>query len=616
MRTGVAVEQLPLSVPARGHYYWKSNDVGNTAQLLTLFCRACAGTEARPDDVPLVAVLRDTLGDDDPQNDRVTDVWLLTYSRPGIGQRILAAVPFFYWRIGRGSDRVKSDPPPLLDLNAPQHPMMREIERDLLQWTLFDPMTTAVRATSRAYRANETDYERLHLEEAIGYLREAPVSAGEGELTRAQVNTIIARLELRKRLLGGLVTDRRAASVGQEAAFEEQRVRSRNWELLRECASRSGLFFEPFSLAGGAQQYAMLWFPLGGSFQPSSSLAAVWKLLGIKNPWTDGRLKDWHGPVFQRVLDSHGALAPAGHSGKAVTLVPLAVYGLTYPGNPLLLVDFRGERHVRRHEMLQRTINELTAGIIGVSHFTNWYYFAAADLYDFAARRHGKPTDQAERLDCYSRFRVQLALDRHLDPALRAGIVQRLDKLAINPLTATPQREIEAAKARYKRLVYDSDDKGPVLVRLNNQRRAEIAVFRESTAARVRDALLHTATFGLYTRAARHSPANLATLDIERRVTHQLNFLDSLLAAGTPPEIACDAALIQDSVADLRTLIPFVQSRRVEQHARATLAQLDEQTASAAIKTSTAVALTSFGNESRPYHGSVPGVAAAPEALR
>ncbi|MGH9583111.1 MAG: hypothetical protein ACRD4O_09275, partial [Bryobacteraceae bacterium] len=161
--------------------------------------------------MPLMAVLRDTLGDNDPRNDRVTDVWLLTYSRPSIGQRILAAMPFFYWRVGRGSDKPGSDPAPLLDLNAPQHSTLREAMRDIVQWTLFDPMATAVRATSRAYRANETDYERLHLEEAIGYLREAPVSNGATALTRGQINTVVARLELRKRLLGGLVAKRRMA---------------------------------------------------------------------------------------------------------------------------------------------------------------------------------------------------------------------------------------------------------------------------------------------------------------------------------------------------------------------------------------------------------------------
>src|SRR5579875_1915627 len=79
-------------------YHWDATPVGETAQLLTLFCTS------QNSDVPVVAVLRDTLGDENPENDRVTYVWLLSYSRPNLGQRFLAAVPFFYWRVGKGSE--------------------------------------------------------------------------------------------------------------------------------------------------------------------------------------------------------------------------------------------------------------------------------------------------------------------------------------------------------------------------------------------------------------------------------------------------------------------------------------------------------------------------------
>src|SRR5579875_1856886 len=119
-------------------YYWKTNNVGRTAQLLTLFCSGCEGQQsATSADVPLVAILSDTLGDHDPENDRITDVWLLTYSRPKAAQRLLAAIPFFYWRVGDGTAKAGSDLTPLLDLNAPQHPVLAEIRRDLLQWMLF-----------------------------------------------------------------------------------------------------------------------------------------------------------------------------------------------------------------------------------------------------------------------------------------------------------------------------------------------------------------------------------------------------------------------------------------------------------------------------------------------
>ncbi len=95
-------------------------------------------------------------------------------------------------------------------------------------------------------------------------------------------------------------------------------------------------------------------------------------------------LKDWHGSVYERSVTANGDLLPADESGvSTVRLVPLGVYSLNYPKMPLLLIDFRDKLHVRRHELAQRSINEITSGVIGISHFTNWYYYVGADLYDF-----------------------------------------------------------------------------------------------------------------------------------------------------------------------------------------------------------------------------------------
>src|SRR5438270_7199048 len=75
-------------------YYWTSSSVANTSQLLTLFCHGCVPGADGWEDLPLVSVLRDTLGDNSSENDRVTYVWLLSSSRLGIAQKILSAVPF------------------------------------------------------------------------------------------------------------------------------------------------------------------------------------------------------------------------------------------------------------------------------------------------------------------------------------------------------------------------------------------------------------------------------------------------------------------------------------------------------------------------------------------
>ena len=48
----------------------------------------------------MVTVLRDTLGDGNPENDRLRYLWAMTYTRPSLKQRVLGAVPFLYTRVG------------------------------------------------------------------------------------------------------------------------------------------------------------------------------------------------------------------------------------------------------------------------------------------------------------------------------------------------------------------------------------------------------------------------------------------------------------------------------------------------------------------------------------
>jgi hypothetical protein len=243
MAISAHVAQLEHPEP---HYYWRAEPVGKTAELLTLFCGSCHFEAAGNQDVPLISVLRDTLGDSDPKNDRVLYVWLLTCSRPNIGRRLLSAVPFFYWRVGQGS--LNGSAASRIDLSTPAHSVMSGLVRDIFQWTILDQMTKGVRASSRAYRNNERDYEHLRIEEAISYLRQVPSSESGPGLTQNELHTILGRLELRKHRLGGLANEWRAARVGEQSTFKEESIRERNWELLRQCADKAGLISNRFIL--------------------------------------------------------------------------------------------------------------------------------------------------------------------------------------------------------------------------------------------------------------------------------------------------------------------------------------------------------------------------------
>jgi hypothetical protein len=224
--------------------------------------------------------------------------------------------------------------------------------------------------------------------------------------------------------------------------------------------------------------------------------------------------------------------------------------------------------------MTQRSINEITAGVIGISHFTNWYYYVAADVYDFVSGRHGAAMDESERLDAYSRLRVALALDRQLDPDLRKSIRVRLDCFSVNPLEAAPARELRNAQIRYGRLEEESGAEGHLAVLLDHQRRAEIAIFGKSNVRLEWNTFLHATTLGLYHDRAPRSADELAKLAVYRRVEYQLNFLDGLAAAGTEPEVSYDTARIQSSVEQLASLVSEVNAPRVRRHAIATLKKL------------------------------------------
>ena len=99
-------------------------EVPGGAELITVFAKlsgldpTAASTE-KDTFVPLVSILRDTLGDDNSENNRLRYVWPLTYTRPSTKQRLAAAIPFFYARVGN-KEKLTKTPPPALDLASPE----------------------------------------------------------------------------------------------------------------------------------------------------------------------------------------------------------------------------------------------------------------------------------------------------------------------------------------------------------------------------------------------------------------------------------------------------------------------------------------------------------------
>jgi hypothetical protein len=87
--------------------------VAGGGDLVTVFGRL----PGQSDEIPMLSVLRDTLGDPNPDNDRLRYVWVLTSARPSLLNRAAGSLPFFYWRpdFGKNADQ---QPVPVIDLGA------------------------------------------------------------------------------------------------------------------------------------------------------------------------------------------------------------------------------------------------------------------------------------------------------------------------------------------------------------------------------------------------------------------------------------------------------------------------------------------------------------------
>ena len=220
-------------------------EVPGGAELITVHAKL-AGLESTENDnwVPLVSILRDTLGDNNSENNRLRYVWPLTYTRPTTKQRLAAAIPFFYTRVGN-KEKLTKTPPPALDLASPESEVWDKIFWVALQNILLDPYGTPIKASTSSYRRNSSDYRRSHIIRALSVLALYQAIKGESAFTPAEMATIQARLMLSDKTFGGLVDDSNLQSYYVKKTTQVRDERGHNWELLRQRAEAESLYFEP-----------------------------------------------------------------------------------------------------------------------------------------------------------------------------------------------------------------------------------------------------------------------------------------------------------------------------------------------------------------------------------
>ena len=537
-------------------------EVPGGAELLTVHAKL-SGLESDKNDkwIPLVSILRDTLGDDIPENNRLRYVWPLSYTRPTTKQRLAAAIPFFYARVGN-KERTSKTPPPALDLASPESDVWNKIFWTAIQNILLDPYGTPIKASTTSYRRNTSDYRKSHIIRALSVLSLYEAVEGETVLSDAEIATIQARLLLTDKTFGGLVDDANLRTYYAKKTAQVRDERAHNWELLRQRAEAESLYFEPLLMPDGSATHALLWVAKRDLIKQQGARYDS-RFLNIANPWNDKRLSDWHGYVETRYFDSENQLVSSDTPGaEAVEMIPLGLYGLDNPKIPMLLVDFRDNYNAKKREMSRRVLNDVTRNLLSVSKFGNMPYFLGRTVFDFVTGRRGVDINQPSRLQTYSQLKLLLALNNSLEPELRDEIGGRLETISLNPFENDLNAEANVALEQYANLLAFARDPNGLAARLEQDRRAEMMPLEHGRNARIALRALNVLTFGKYVHREERTSDMEERLDIARRLQYHTNFLQQIAKSTAEVEITSN---LNDVLKSLR----FIADHGAEADAKA-----------------------------------------------
>ncbi len=506
--------------------------VAGGAELITIHARLDGvASELETRWVPLVTVLRDTLGDSNSENDRLRYVWPLTYTRPTMKQRLSAAVPFLYARVGNKNGASKT-PPPVLDLAAADREVWNKIFWASLQTLLLDPYGTPIKASTRNYEHNITDYRKSHVIRALSVLALYQAVEGPPAFSDSELAEIQARLRLTDKTFGGLVGELNLQRYNDRQIAEVRDLRGHNWELLRQRAEAESLVFEPLEMPDGSMTHAMLWVTksdLATNVKAEQNKRYDSRFLNIANPWTDRRLRNWQGYRETRYVDAEGRTVSAETPGaRATELIPLALYGLDNPKIPMLLVDFRDGLNPKKREMSRRVLQDVTRNVLSLSRFGDLPYFVGRTVFDFVTGRRGIDINQPSRLRTYSQLKLLLSLNQALDPELREQIGTRLEKVSLNPLENDLEAEATIAANQYDALLAYARRPDGLPQKLDRDRRAEMVKLEHGRTSRVFFQLANILSFGKYTHREKAEPDMLARIDVARSLAYHTRFLQEV----------------------------------------------------------------------------------------
>lgn len=285
-------------------------------------------------ELPILSALNDTLSGAGPREDRLRQVWVYTFAPPSLGQRAESAVPFLYDRLWNDTGSQSTPPHPVFDMGTPSSGIWTRMAKATVQAEVVNPAGAIARLTTRSYGGNLGEYKTTHIWEALDVISPAAADASKTGLTTDAAGMLQSRLQLTGRMFGGLVGDEALPGFYEKQQTERTEVRGHNWELLRQSAEDNGLYFQPLTIGGMVNSFAMVWVAREDlpCDRRESTRHFDAQFLKIANPFGDASLCHWKGY-------------------SQTDMIPLALYSLDYPGVPLLLVDFRRASGPTRSEM-------------------------------------------------------------------------------------------------------------------------------------------------------------------------------------------------------------------------------------------------------------------------
>ncbi|MEO7540308.1 MAG: hypothetical protein ABIV21_09780, partial [Pyrinomonadaceae bacterium] len=522
--------------------------VAGGSEIISIFARVPTRKESPAGETPLVSVLRDTLGDDIPENDRLRYVWMLTYTRPSLSQKLGALIPFLYARAGSRKNVGSKPPPVIMDVQASDRAIWDAIFWMAIKRLILGEFGVGVKASASQYHQNVTDNRRAAIASALAVLSLYQEIHGSKVLSDVEFSDIHARLALTNTTFGGLMQSENLGRAYTKSVTKTRDVRGHNWELLRQYSEAQHLYFEPLEMPDGSPTHAILWTS-AEDIAANQGRAFERRFLNIKNPWTDDRLRAWKGYTQARWYDAEDRQVDEGTPGaKRRTMIPLAIYGLDHPKIPAILIDFRDSKNPKRREITRRILADLTGSVVSLSGLGGVPFFLGRFVYEFATGRRGMDLNQTSRMRSYSQLKLLLSLDASLDSGFRRDVERRLGSVGVNPLENDMADETLIAKQQYANLLAYAARPDGLPAKVLNDRREEMVKLKHGGTDRTLFTIAHVLSFGMYNHRESSTPELVAQLDARRQLDYHERVISEVAFASARPEIDSNTEALNRSL--------------------------------------------------------------------